>query len=274
MVAEASVGWAKGVEGWARSVRAWSSWRSRDGAAGDRVALREVGRPGEATRVVGRAEGRGDVQAGRAPGRAGAEAAGPEGRDPPRVRRAGRGRSTAGGCPGGRSGRSSRPPPTINGEVRPSASALRAELATLVAERREGVVEVVSPGGPLTRSELELVQGPGDPLALASLLPDRPVAVGDRWTVGDLAARNLSGYDALAANALEATLEALDDASARVRLLGHDPGRGAGRRGVDGLRRVVHLRPQGEPGRPPDPPPGRDPQARPDRGGPGRQEHR
>ena len=34
------------------------------------------------------------------------------------------------------------------------------------------------------------------------------MANGDRWTVGDLAARNLSGYDALAGNALEATLEA------------------------------------------------------------------
>ncbi len=108
----------------------------------------------------------------------------------------------------------------INGEVRPSASALRPEVALMVADRREGAVHVASPGGPLTRAELELVQGPGDPLALASLLPTKPVAVGDRWTVGDLAARNLSGYDALASNALEATLEAVDAGSARVRLLG------------------------------------------------------
>ena len=109
---------------------------------------------------------------------------------------------------------------SINGEVRPSSSTLRAEVATLVADRLEGSVLVASSGGPLTRSELELVQEPGDPLALPSLLPSKPVAVGDRWTVGNLAARNLSGYDALASNALEATLEALDDASARVRLLG------------------------------------------------------
>ncbi len=109
---------------------------------------------------------------------------------------------------------------TINGEVRPSSSALCAELATLVAERREKEVAIVAVGGPLTRSELELIQGPGDPLALASLLPTKVVAIGDRWLVGELAARNLSGYDALASNALEATLEAFDADQARVRLLG------------------------------------------------------
>ena len=109
---------------------------------------------------------------------------------------------------------------TINGEVRPSTSALRAEVATLVADRREALVAVTSSNGPLTRSELELVQEPGDTLALPSLLPSKSVAVGDHWTIGDLAARNLSGYDALATNALEATLEAVDENSARVRLLG------------------------------------------------------
>ncbi|WP_435010837.1 hypothetical protein P12x_002123 [Tundrisphaera lichenicola] len=120
---------------------------------------------------------------------------------------------------------------TINGEVRPSSSALRPELSTLVASRREGSIVVVSAGGPLTRAELELLQGPGDPMALASLLPTRPVAVGDRWTVGDLAARNLSGYDALASNALEATLEALDEKSARVKLLGSIRGAALGGEG-------------------------------------------
>ena len=110
---------------------------------------------------------------------------------------------------------------TIGGEARPSTSAVRPEVSALAATRRtETAVDVVSLGGPLTRSELELVSGPGDPLALPALLPDKPVKVGDHWTIGELAARNLSGYDALAANSLEATLEALDDSAARVRLLG------------------------------------------------------
>ena len=44
-------------------------------------------------------------------------------------------------------------------------------------------VVVVSPTGPLTWYELELLQGLGDPLVLGDLLPDRPVRVGDRWRV-------------------------------------------------------------------------------------------
>jgi hypothetical protein len=108
----------------------------------------------------------------------------------------------------------------INGEVRPMAAALRPEVALLVADRRTGDMVVFSPRGPLTRSELELVQAAGDPLALAALLPPRPVQVGDRWTVGNDAARGLSSYDALAVNKLEATLEALDESSARIDLSG------------------------------------------------------
>jgi len=107
-----------------------------------------------------------------------------------------------------------------NGEVIPEESAIRPEVRLLVAEVREGAAHAYSPGGPLTRSELELVQGPADPLCLGGLLPGGPVAIGGRWKVGTDAARSLSGYDALAANGLSATLEALDDATAKVRLQG------------------------------------------------------
>ncbi len=108
----------------------------------------------------------------------------------------------------------------INGEVRATSAAIRPEVALLVAAMREGQVVVVSPGGPLTRAELEVVQGPGDPLALSALLPAAAVARGESWTVGNDAARTLSGYDALDDNALKATLESLDDARAVVRLKG------------------------------------------------------
>ena len=40
---------------------------------------------------------------------------------------------------------------------------------------------MVSPAGPLTRPELELVQGPGDPLDLADFLPARKSAKGRSW---------------------------------------------------------------------------------------------
>ena len=120
---------------------------------------------------------------------------------------------------------------TINGDVRPSASAIRPEVATLVGSVKGVAIEVISLGGPLSRSELELVQAPGDPLALPALLPVGPVEVGDHWIVGEVAARNLSGYDALASNALEATIEAIDADLARVRLLGNIRGAALGGEG-------------------------------------------
>jgi hypothetical protein len=119
----------------------------------------------------------------------------------------------------------------INGEVQPTASVLRPEVALLVTELREGSVVAYSPAGPLTGSELELVEAPGDALALAALLPAKAVAVGDHWVVAAQAARSLSSYDPVIANALEATLEGLDDTSARVKLKGDIRGSALGGEG-------------------------------------------
>ena len=99
-------------------------------------------------------------------------------------------------------------------------STLRPAVALLIAEPRSEGVVVFSPLGPLTRSELELVQGPGDPLALEGLLAVRPVEVSDHWKVGDSAARALSSYDTIGSNGLEATLATVDDAKATIRLKG------------------------------------------------------
>lgn len=112
----------------------------------------------------------------------------------------------------------------INGEVRRSSAVLRPEVSLLVAEwnpadRHAGVV-VASPGGPLLRSELELVQGAADSLTMADLLPAEPVAVGSKWKPGEAAARSLSGYDVITANTLEAVLESADADSARIKING------------------------------------------------------
>ena len=124
----------------------------------------------------------------------------------------------------------------INGEIRPTAATLRPEVALLVAQKRDRgwPVVVFSPAGPLTWSELELVQGVGDPLALADMLPEAPVAVGDRWKVRDAAAKVMSGYDTVMANTLEATLESADSARARIRLKGRVEGSAFGGIGVIG----------------------------------------
>ena len=120
----------------------------------------------------------------------------------------------------------------INGEIRPLASELRPEVGLIVAEVKEGSVVAYSPGGPLTRSELELVEGDGDPLLWPSLLTGKAVEVGSRWAVDEAASRSLSGYDILATNRLEATVAALDAESATIILKGEIRGAARGGEGV------------------------------------------
>lgn len=114
----------------------------------------------------------------------------------------------------------------INGEVRPTSGVLRPELALLIAERRasDGPVLVVSPSGPLSRPELELVQGPGDPLVLADLLPAGDVTAGRSWSLPASAALSLSGYDSVKRNSLEAVAEQIDASTARIRIKGEVEG--------------------------------------------------
>lgn len=114
----------------------------------------------------------------------------------------------------------------VNGEVRMISALLRPEVRLLVAERqeRDGSVVVISPSGPLTWDELQLVQGLGDPLTLGDLLPDKPVAIGEHWRVRNSGARTLSEYDTITANSLDATLESADSVKARIRLKGQIQG--------------------------------------------------
>lgn len=129
----------------------------------------------------------------------------------------------------------------INGEVRPAAAVLRPEVALLVASPRAEEIEVFSPSGPLTRSELELVQGAGDPLALVDLLPEKPVKNGQSWPVGSLSARSLSAYDTLGDNGLKATLESADDRGAKFRLSGEVRGSVLGGEGQMTLAGSFHF---------------------------------
>ncbi len=119
---------------------------------------------------------------------------------------------------------------TINGDVRPTSALIRPEVCLLLAERRaiDGPVVVVSPAGALTWSELELVQGLGDPLVLPDLLPDRAVQPGESWHVRDMGAKALSGYDLITSSKLDATLESVVAARARIRIKGEIQGSALG----------------------------------------------
>ena len=114
----------------------------------------------------------------------------------------------------------------INGEIRPTALELRKELSLLLAERAEpeGAVTVVSPSGSLTRDELELVQGLGDPLCFDALLPERAVTEGAKWPVRKSALMAISGYDVIKSSKVEAEIQTITDDQARIAIQGEIQG--------------------------------------------------
>ncbi|MDR3620027.1 MAG: hypothetical protein P4L85_11810 [Paludisphaera borealis] len=114
----------------------------------------------------------------------------------------------------------------INGEIRPTALELRKELSLLIAERDDpdGTVTVVSPSGSLTRAELELVQGLGDPLSLGDLLPEGPVAKGAKWPVRKSALAAISGYDTIKSSKVEAVVESITADHVRIGITGEIQG--------------------------------------------------
>jgi hypothetical protein len=132
----------------------------------------------------------------------------------------------------------------INGEIRPTASALRPELSLLLAERTAedgGGVVVVSPSGQLTRAELELVQGLGDPLLLVDFLPAEPTAKGGAWSLPKPAVISLSGYDLIKTSTMKASLELLDDQEARIQLKGKVEGSVLGGEGTVSAEGFLHF---------------------------------
>lgn len=197
----------------------------------DSVELREQGRPGQVTRFVMSLKAEGKSLPPLPPGKPGSQ--------PLPLKVEGRCEGweklleiDANGVPI-RSARSiQRAAAAINSELRPTTTALRSDVSLLLADRREDGVILVSPGGPLTRQELEVVQWPADPLVLGLLLPGKPMKRGDRWTPTAEAVRSLSGYDALATNGLTATLESWDDDSARITIAGKVRGATLGAEGT------------------------------------------
>ena len=100
---------------------------------------------------------------------------------------------------------------------------------------------VVSPAGPMTRAELELVEGLGDPLLLPELLPTRPVEKGQSWKLPNSAVFAFTEYDTLKSTTLEATLEELDENGARIRLKGEVQGSAHGGGGTMNCEGFAHF---------------------------------
>lgn len=84
---------------------------------------------------------------------------------------------------------------------------------------REGMT-FYQPSDLLTRNELELLQMPGDGLAVLGLLPQTKVEVGQKWTVESWAAQMLTGTEALLKSDVSCELESVKNQVAKVRISG------------------------------------------------------
>ena len=100
--------------------------------------------------------------------------------------------------------------------IKSTSPQLDDERRLLVAEgRREGIL-FYSPKGPLTALELELLRAPGDSLCLLGLLPQTPVAVGDKWSPASWVGQMLTDTEAAAKSELNCTLESVTQGEAKV----------------------------------------------------------
>lgn len=111
---------------------------------------------------------------------------------------------------------------TIGGK--PQESSIRPNVRRMVI-MRSGHKEVpFSPDGPLTWHEIDLVRTDVFTPALAALLPDRPVSVGDRWPAGPAAVEELTDIDKVEDGGLECRFDEVTTLAgrrlARIRLTG------------------------------------------------------
>lgn len=93
------------------------------------------------------------------------------------------------------------------------------------ARRLRAVLEGSTPmpwleTGFLSRAELDLLETPFDPLLLDRLLPEKPVTIGDSWTVSADAVAGLLAIDTVESGNLDAKLVEVVDGRAEVKLAG------------------------------------------------------
>jgi hypothetical protein len=98
---------------------------------------------------------------------------------------------------------------------RPQQTSLRPAVKRLVVLRKGSTEVPFSPDGPLTWGEIDLVRTDVFTPALAGLLPDRAVRVGERWTATTAAIQELTDMERIDEGKLECRLDELQAAVKR-----------------------------------------------------------
>ncbi|WP_437185158.1 hypothetical protein SH668x_002255 [Planctomicrobium sp. SH668] len=92
---------------------------------------------------------------------------------------------------------------------------------------REGLVSYC-PDGPMTHETLDLLEIPGDPLALLAMLPLTEVRPADEWTPADWVIQMLTGVEAVETSELKCRLEQATPTMAKVTFQGKIKGQRLG----------------------------------------------
>ncbi len=92
--------------------------------------------------------------------------------------------------------------------------ALNPERRIIVSQTDDDGAVLFSPLGPLSRDDLELVDIPGNSLAVPGVLPSRSIQVGDRWMLDREPLAVLLGLDVITQSDVQGTLEKLDGSTA------------------------------------------------------------
>lgn len=101
-----------------------------------------------------------------------------------------------------------------------TAVVLPQHLQFIVAEGRTSGVDCYCPTSPMSRETIDLLEIPGDPLALTGLLPAKSVDIDESWTPPEWAGQMLAAIEAIEKSTLSCKLTSADADSATITVSG------------------------------------------------------
>ena len=116
----------------------------------------------------------------------------------------------------------------IDIEKQTDTPALRDDRRLIIVNSGKDGVVISSPGGPLLRDELDLIDLPANSLLFDALLPDGEVKSGDSWQPNSAAMGRLLGIDAVAQSDVRCSLASATESNAEIAVSGQVNGAAAG----------------------------------------------
>lgn len=101
-----------------------------------------------------------------------------------------------------------------------TAVVLPATSRLIVAEGRSTGITCYCPTSPMSRETIDLLELPGDPLALAALLPSKAVEVNETWTPPEWAGQMLAAIEAIDKSSLSCKLVSATETVATIEVTG------------------------------------------------------